>query len=238
MAKRSNGHTVGKLPGAKEPDYDVGYAKPPVDTRFKPGRSGNPLGRPKGAKNKANRLPALNEERMKAVVIEEAYRMIGVRDGDRLVEIPVIQAVIRSIALNAAKGDQRSQRMFADLLQWVEREDKASHDEWVNAALDYKIEWECELERRKKCGETGPEPIPHPDDIAMNMNTGQIEVKGPMTKEEKVKWDRAREFKAEHDEFLTQIEARVAKRPKDKGLRDMLARHRGINARFAKALGA
>ena len=155
MAKRSKGHTLGKLPRAKETDYDVGYGKPPVDTRFKPGRSGNPLGRPKGAKNKANRLPALNEERMKVVVIEEAYRMIGVRDGDRLVEIPVIQAVIRSIALNAAKGDQRSQRMFADLLQRVEREDKASHDEWVSVALDYKIECERELERRKKSGETG-----------------------------------------------------------------------------------
>ncbi len=119
----------------------------------------------------------------------------------------------------------------------MEREDKASHDEWVSAALDYKIECERELERRKKCGETGPEPIPHPDDIVLNMNTGQIEVKGPMTKEEKVKWDRAREFKAEHDEFLTEIEARVAKEPKDKGLRDMLAGHRRINARFAKALG-
>jgi len=32
-------------------DYAVGYGRPPEDTRFQPGRSGNPKGRPKGSKN-------------------------------------------------------------------------------------------------------------------------------------------------------------------------------------------
>jgi len=32
-------------------DYEVGYRKPPAKTRFKPGVSGNPHGRPKGASN-------------------------------------------------------------------------------------------------------------------------------------------------------------------------------------------
>ena len=35
----------------KEPDYDVGYRKPPRHTRFTKGQSGNPRGRPPGAKN-------------------------------------------------------------------------------------------------------------------------------------------------------------------------------------------
>lgn len=31
--------------------YDVGYGKPPKHTQWKPGRSGNPKGRPKGSRN-------------------------------------------------------------------------------------------------------------------------------------------------------------------------------------------
>jgi hypothetical protein len=31
------------------PKYEVGYGRPPIQSRFKPGKSGNPKGRPKGA---------------------------------------------------------------------------------------------------------------------------------------------------------------------------------------------
>ncbi|MFZ3585531.1 DUF5681 domain-containing protein, partial [Loktanella sp. DJP18] len=37
--------------------YSVGYAKPPESSRFKKGKSGNPKGRPKGAKSKQPNLP-------------------------------------------------------------------------------------------------------------------------------------------------------------------------------------
>lgn len=52
--------------------YDVGYGKPPVATRFVRGKSGNPKGRPKGSSNKP-KLPALNEERMKTILLQEAW---------------------------------------------------------------------------------------------------------------------------------------------------------------------
>jgi hypothetical protein len=81
--------------------YEVGYGKPPESSRFKPGQSGNPKGRPRGAKNK---IPALNEERLKSIILEEAYRTIKVNNGNRQVSVPMAQAIIRSLAVSAARA--------------------------------------------------------------------------------------------------------------------------------------
>lgn len=193
-------------------DYDVGYAKPPVESRFKAGKSGNPRGRPKGAKNRTS-LPALNEERLKSIILEEAYRTIVVNDANGAVSIPMVQAVVRSMAVNAAKGQQRAQRLFTQLLSATERENKRMHDEWLETAIEYKVEWERELERRKGLNIDAPAPIPHPDDIIIDMRTGSVRVKGPMTKEDKALWDKFRERKRECDRSIVEMEGMLEREP-------------------------
>ena len=190
-------------------DYEVGYGRPPVSTRFSKGRSGNPKGRPRGAKNK---VPALNEERLKSILLAEAYREVTVRDGDRNVTVPMAQAVIRSLAVLAAKGQHRAQRLFAELLSHTERANRALHNEWLDVAMTYKIEWERELDRRARLGLTGlPEPLPHPDHVRIDLRKGTAAVVGPATREEKAEWDlwqsRKREFEEEADELAEMIEA-------------------------------
>ena len=173
MAAPSTRRKLPKLKGPDTTEYEVGYGKPPVSTRFKPGESGNRRGRPKGAKN---RVPALNEERLKNIILEEAYRAIRINDGDKQIKVPMAQAIVRAIAVNAVKGQQRAQRLFTEMLTTTERENRALHNEFLDAAMTYKIEWERELERRRQLGITDlPEPLPHPDHVVLDMQTGTKE---------------------------------------------------------------
>src|ERR1700732_3591090 len=55
----------GAMPPDPGRDYEVGYRKPPDQTRFTKGRSGNPRGRSPGAKN----LKTLLSEALNACVI-------------------------------------------------------------------------------------------------------------------------------------------------------------------------
>lgn len=76
-------------------DYVVGRGKPPVQSQFQPGRSGNPRGRPKGAKD----LHTLIEEEMaKRVTITEQGRKVSVTKRELIAK----QAVNK-----AAAGDPR-----------------------------------------------------------------------------------------------------------------------------------
>ena len=50
--------------------YDVGYGRPPVHSRFQPGQSGNPAGRQKGQ-------PTPNE-----IFMKEAARLVKIKRGD------------------------------------------------------------------------------------------------------------------------------------------------------------
>lgn len=188
--------------------YEVGYAKPPASSRFRPGVSGNPGGRPKGAKTKA---PRLNEERMKSIILDEAYREVAMRGGDRTVSVPIAQAVVRALGVKAVKGDHRSQRLFAELLGATERANKALADQFLETAIEYKVSWEKELRRRERFGiEDLPAPLPHPDHVVIDMETGAVRFAGPITKEQKAEFDRIVAGKAEYEAELADLRRELA----------------------------
>lgn len=102
--------------------YEIGYAKPPKATQFKTGHSGNPQGRPRGSGKK-------NNGRLDAIIFEEAYRTAVINDPSGPSSIPIVQVVVRSLAHKAAKGDQRAQRLFTELVATVERDKKREFQE-------------------------------------------------------------------------------------------------------------
>jgi hypothetical protein len=174
------------MPRRDDEAHPVGYKSPPVHRRFQPGQSGNPSGRPKGARNK-KRTPA--SESLEDIIITEAYRNVTVNDGDRRVSMPMAQAIVRALAVSAAKGNIRSQALFSEMLNITEGKRLKEQQALFQAAVDYKIRWEEELELRRQKGIAGPAPFPHPDHVILDMKTGTVQIKGPLTKEEKVEWD-------------------------------------------------
>jgi hypothetical protein len=163
-----------------------------------------------------------------------------VSEGKRQITIPMAKAIMRALAVNAARGQLRSQQVFTKLLSETERARRALTEQLAEAAMEYKFKWERELERRKKLGVTGTEPIPHPDDIHVDYKAGQVTFKGPMTKEDKAEWDRLYEQVEESDREIELLNAEL-KRTRSKSHRsvieDDIAHERDIRRTIVKYVG-
>jgi Family of unknown function (DUF5681) len=92
-----------------EPDDDpaangVGYANPPVKTRFRPGQSGNPRGRPKGAKGR---------KQIVAKIANEMHR-VGKDGNDR--RRSTLELILLQLRNLAVQGNIQAFQAYHNLL--------------------------------------------------------------------------------------------------------------------------
>src|SRR5689334_19125820 len=92
VADRNDSNVVPLQTGAG----GVGYKRPPVHSRFKPGQSGNPSGRAKGSQN----LKSLFDKILK----EE----VSLREGTEVRKVSKAEALMRGLVVGALKGDTRN----------------------------------------------------------------------------------------------------------------------------------
>ena len=168
----------------------VGYGNPPPEHRFRKGKSGNPGGRPRRAKVKPREVnTGFGMKAAEEFLRMEAYRPVMLREGEQVIELPAIQAVFRAMGVSAMKGNRFAQKTLAEMVGKMEAEHYASKFELFGNMVEYKHKWDQEIERCRKAGLPEPEPIPHPDDIILDPDTGEVKIMGPKTKEQKAHYD-------------------------------------------------
>lgn len=84
--------------------YAIGFRKPPSGTRFKPGCSGNPRGRPKGSRP------------IGAVLQNIVQQKIAVTENGKTRKIPVLEVMLRRLANDALRSEPRAMKLMLSLL--------------------------------------------------------------------------------------------------------------------------
>ncbi|MBB4427352.1 hypothetical protein GGD66_005934 [Bradyrhizobium sp. CIR48] len=83
----------------------IGYGKPPLHSRFKPGQSGNPKGRPQGRLNFASDLKRVLEA------------SVSVTEGGKSRKVSTQQGVLLRLTNKALNGSDRAMDKFLSLAE-------------------------------------------------------------------------------------------------------------------------
>ena len=123
-------------------DYEVGYGKPPRNTQFKKGQSGNPRGRPSGSKNLATLVnEALNET---VIVVENGRRRT----------IPQREAFAKQVVNRSTKADWRAAKILLDIAPDVESQSALETVESSFSAEDDKVIEQIKARLNSKKGDS------------------------------------------------------------------------------------
>ncbi len=174
--------------------YEVGFGKPPTNTRFKKGKSGNPLGR---QKNRKTRPYIFADAVTDGLLQQELYRPITITQNGKKVEMSAMQIAIRAQVNRAMRGERLSFQKMLELAEDREEEYLEASFKRYTRLERAKRDGEAVLADCKKREVNPPQLLPHPHDITLNPMTWEAKVNGPETLSQAAHWEyfgRLREY--------------------------------------------
>ena len=112
-----------------KPPKLIGYGHPPVKHQFQPGKSGNPTGRPKGAR------------RFIADLLDELAEIVAVNNGDQKRALTKQRAIVSVLVCKALEGDAHAITIIISACaralgeQYVDDEAEAPEDRAIIRAV-------------------------------------------------------------------------------------------------------
>ena len=110
---------------SENPDYEVGYKKPPAHTRWQPGQSGNPRGRPK------------RERDFDKLIDQELGQTLRINENGQSRVLTKREIIIKGLVNDAMKGDARARRMIMPILMNQQTAETFEPDPEDRAAFEH-----------------------------------------------------------------------------------------------------
>jgi hypothetical protein len=130
-------------------DYAIGRGKPPLHAGFQKGRSGNPRGRPPGAKSLA-------------ILLAEALNQpVAVAENGRRRRMTKREVVVAQLVNQSAAADPRATKLLLDMIRDLERRaEAASAPAPALAAADEEVVMQLIERLRRMIGDEITPPSP------------------------------------------------------------------------------
>jgi uncharacterized protein DUF5681 len=106
---------------------EIGYRRPPKNTQFKKGKSGNPNGRPKGSRN------------VGAILSEVMKQKVSVTENGKTRRMPALEVMLRRLVNDAMRNDQAALKIVLPLI------DRYAEPEEAEVSLDQLLDEDREI---------------------------------------------------------------------------------------------
>lgn len=170
-------------------------------------------------RGKSSKLGGGIADRLGTIVLDEALRPVTVREGEKVTEIPAIQALLRTMFRAAAQGDTKAGRQLLEVLGRAESGRASEAVQVLQTAVQYKERYGPIFERHEREGLDPPDIFPHPDDIVIEEATGEVIIDGPTTKDKAGAQTAIRDRALDSIQRFSEVKALLGSDPKNRVLK-------------------